>query len=167
MCPACGFLTTPASASSCPCCGADPRLPLWRQTRPAWLGVRFFAAGFDHGAFAGLSAFLSSLFPSFAGHPLFLGALYFAFFALPTALFATTLGKALFGLRVLDATTGQRPSCKQALIREIPGRLLTFFLLSPLGYATVLRKHSRAQTFHDLLASTVVCRSAPRPSRPS
>lgn len=163
MCPACGSLLPADDASLCPTCHADRRLSVWRLYEPAWLGVRFLAASLDHLLYAGGIALLSLLRWPWTSHPAFQLSLYFGFFFTWTWAWGTTPGKALFRLRVADASSGSCPSAFQLFLREILGRFLTFFLLSPLGYLTVLSPHSRAQTLHDRLAKTLVL--APRPPR--
>jgi uncharacterized RDD family membrane protein YckC len=81
-----------------------------------------------------------------------------AYFALSDAFFGATLGKLVFGLRVVSGEGG-RPSLKQALIREavtvvgaIPlvGPLLAFG--SWIWIAKTIRSNARGQGEHDMLA---------------
>ena len=69
--------------------------------------------------------------------------------------FGATVGKALLGLRVCSALTGEDAMLWQCVFRETVGRMLSAVLFA--GYfISALRRDGRA--LHDLLADTVVIR---------
>ena len=68
---------------------------------------------------------------------------------------AATPGKLLAGIRVVHAETGERLTFSQAVIRYL-GYIVSFVPLL-VGYFWML-KHPRKQTWHDLLAKSVVIR---------
>ena len=82
-------------------------------------------------------------------------SLIYVYFLWTVASFGGTPAKLLLGLRVVDATSGQKLSIPQALLREL-ARLVS---LAPVGIGCGLafvRKDRLA--FHDLMTNTVVKR---------
>lgn len=169
-CPACAIVHTSAtSQTTCSHCGAELHLQIWKATRPAYMRFRFLASLIDHALFGLMALFVLPI--CVHGVQLFYpqtnsvviqtcaqSVLYLLYFSLWTSVFSTTPGKWVCRLRVLDAQTGQRLTLKQAWNREGIGRFVCGMLISPVGYLTVLNPHSRAQTWADLWAGTVVVR---------
>ncbi len=82
--------------------------------------------------------------------------LIYGYFLWPVATFRGTPAKLLLGLRVVDASSGGRPSFLQVMLREILGRALCVLVLGG-GFALpLLRADQRA--LHDLISRTVVKR---------
>jgi uncharacterized RDD family membrane protein YckC len=71
---------------------------------------------------------------------------------------AATPGKLLAGIKVVHAVTGERLTFAQAVIRYL-GYIVSLVPLG-LGYFWML-KNPRKQTWHDLLAKSVVIRRGP------
>ncbi|MDZ5712475.1 RDD family protein [Jeotgalibacillus haloalkalitolerans] len=87
-------------------------------------------------------------------------AVFFAYFVLMTKFFGQTLGKMIFGLRVV-AKDGERPGWITVLIRELAGRYIytsiTFFGLPFLAVLYVAAAFTpKKQAVHDLFADTTV-----------
>lgn len=80
---------------------------------------------------------------------------YFAYFAVATWGWGGSPAKRLLGFSVVRAEDAAPISLGAAVLREVLGRALCLFL-APIGYATVISKHSRLQTLADILARTVV-----------
>jgi uncharacterized RDD family membrane protein YckC len=87
-------------------------------------------------------------------------AIVFVYFVVGDVLFGTTIGKAVFKIRVLGAA-GERPSVKEAFLREwfvllgaVPfvGPLLA--LIAWTAMAITIAKSPLAQGWHDRLAGT-------------
>nr|WP_285874005.1 RDD family protein [Halalkalibacter oceani] len=92
---------------------------------------------------------------SFSGQTVLTALLFFLYFAIMTKVAGQTVGKMVFGLRVVSAN-GQPLTWGQILFREGVGRLLhhIFFLLQVL-YVTVAFT-ARKQGLHDMIADTFV-----------
>jgi len=162
-CPSCMSSSLTSHQLRCPDCHVDPQLAVWKEIRPAYLGVRFLASIVDHVLFIIVSSLIftlmikSQLKPSTTAQLLIEVAMYFSYFAFLTGFFGTTPGKAIWKIRVINATSGKKVTMRASVIREFFGRFACLFL-SPMGYITVLTKHSRAQTYADIVAHTLVVR---------
>lgn len=130
------------------------------------LGVRFAARVIDS-VIAGALAGALGMVMGFGFLWLGVGSLViFAYFALTTALLGTTLGKKVFGLRVVGAE-GERPALPRAMAREafvvvgaVPfvGPLLA--LVAWIAIAVTASKSPTGQGLHDRLGGgTRVVRS--------
>ena len=73
---------------------------------------------------------------------------------------AQTVGKMLFGLRILDAN-GNPPTLARILLRNTLGYLLTA-LTAGIGYLMAALNRS-GRTLHDVLFQTYVVRARPKP----
>ena len=98
-----------------------------------------------------LAAFVPLNFISFV-ETLFYAALYIAFWSIKSA----TPGKMVFGLKIVDAKTGNKPSLGQFVGRYFAGFLSAIPFC--LGYLWVVWD-KRKQGFHDHLAGTVVIKT--------
>jgi uncharacterized RDD family membrane protein YckC len=78
--------------------------------------------------------------------------------AIPTAAWGRTLGKAVFGLRVLDARTRQRPGLGRCLLRTAVTQTLVFVLLGVLELVPCATDRRLRQSWHDKLARTFVAK---------
>lgn len=161
-CPACRE-TEVGDDGFCRVCKADSRSPVWRETVPAYLGVRFLAAVVDHvvalgaGQAAVAAAMSSWISPARTVPLIALNLLVFSgYFALFTGFFGATPGKLLFRLSVRRRVDGRRADPLRAILRETLGRLLCMFL-APVGYLPALTI-PRARTLADLVSGTVVVR---------
>jgi uncharacterized RDD family membrane protein YckC len=92
-------------------------------------------------------------------------AAFIVTWVLPTAItigcwmtLAATPGKLLLGLRVVNAETGERLTFVQCVLRYLGYIVSALPLLA--GYLWMLRS-TRRQTWHDLLAKSVVVRREP------
>ena len=84
--------------------------------------------------------------------------------ALPVTLWGRTLGKALFGLRVLDRRSKQVPGLAPALSRWLSYQLLLVLLVGVLDTAWCLVDRPWRQCWHDKLSDTFVTAGAPAAS---
>ncbi|ONK13967.1 RDD family protein [Streptomyces sp. MP131-18] len=78
------------------------------------------------------------------------------FEALPTALWARTPGKALFGLRVLDLQQQEKPGFGAALLRWLVYSLLGVLVVGIVNVLWALRDRPWRQCWHDKAADTFV-----------
>ncbi|MFB1080416.1 RDD family protein [Jeotgalibacillus sp. JSM ZJ347] len=96
----------------------------------------------------------------FSGVNIATAIVFFAYFVLMTKFFGQTLGKMIFGLKVLSKN-GERPGWIAVLIRELAGRYIytsiTFFGLPFLAILYVVAAFTpKKQAIHDLFADTTV-----------
>ena len=83
-----------------------------------------------------------------------------AYNIIAVANYGRTIGKAMLGIEVVDALTGERPDLGKAVTRALPqllGIIPFAFALSWIFYLPILWRESR-QGFHDQLAGTLVVR---------
>ncbi|MEY9849195.1 RDD family protein [Streptacidiphilus sp. MAP5-3] len=78
--------------------------------------------------------------------------------AIPTAAWGRTLGKAVFGLRVLDSRTRQRPGLGRCLLRTAVAQTSVFVLLGVLELIPCATDRRLRQSWHDKLARTFVAK---------
>ena len=134
------------------------------------MGLRVGAALFDiivvGAVFVGLSAVAGNLDTSggkfntsLSGGP-FLGYVAFViiYYGVAEALWQRTLGKALFGLRVVDANREARPAVGQVVVRTVMRIIDVLPLLYLIGFVSVLVTGERQQRLGDLLGGTTVAR---------
>jgi uncharacterized RDD family membrane protein YckC len=81
-----------------------------------------------------------------------------AYLALPLVYSGQTLGKKIFGLKVLPLDDDRPLNLKEALLREVIGRPLSFFTFG-IGIFSILWRHDR-RALHDLIGKTVVMQEA-------
>jgi uncharacterized RDD family membrane protein YckC len=101
---------------------------------------------------AGLQEFGVTSF--FLINPLFPGILGALYLTIMTAIFGQTLGKMIFGIKVIQKD-GSAPGWTTSVMRELIGRTLSQLLGSNLGYL-VCAFHPRKQALHDILIDTMV-----------
>lgn len=77
----------------------------------------------------------------------------FAYFVLMTRLFQQTLGKMVFGLKVINKAGG-KPSWSAVLFREVVGKFISETVLF-IGYVAVVFSKKK-QAWHDMIADTYV-----------
>lgn len=132
-------------------------LVLWVITFPVSLLIGLLSLAF------GFAASGESATETFSG-PVFLlqiisyvisGVIWIAYFAYFYQKKGATPGKLLFGMRVLDSSTGANLTLKQAILREFLARLLSGLLLLGIGYFIAAFREDR-KALHDLLAGTQV-----------
>lgn len=78
--------------------------------------------------------------------------IYYSYFVVMTLVFQQTLGKMIFGLRVVKLD-GQKPKVMDVLFREWIGRFISNFLFILYVFVAVLPKN---QGLHDYFADTYV-----------
>ena len=76
----------------------------------------------------------------------------------------STLGKMVFHSKIVDATTGEKPTIKQFLLRFV-GYMVVSFTLG-IGFIWILFD-ARKQGWHDKMANTVVVKVVPDSSKAS
>ena len=80
------------------------------------------------------------------------------YYALPLTFNGQTLGKKIFGLRVLPIDEDRSLNLKEALIRETVGKAMSFIALG-IGFFMILWRDDR-RALHDLLSKTIVVQDA-------
>ncbi len=80
------------------------------------------------------------------------------YYALPLTFNGQTLGKKIFGLRVLPIGEDRSLNLKEALIRETVGKAMSFIALG-IGFFMILW-HDDRRALHDLLSKTIVVQDA-------
>ncbi|TFE00916.1 RDD family protein [Jeotgalibacillus salarius] len=96
----------------------------------------------------------------FSGVNIVTAIVFFAYFVLMTKFFGQTLGKMIFGLRVVSKE-GKRPGWITVIIRELAGRYIytsiTFFGLPFLAILYAVAAFTpKKQGIHDIFADTAV-----------
>jgi len=81
--------------------------------------------------------------------------------ALPTALWGRTLGKALFGLRVLDLRSKRKPGLGRALARWLSYQLLLLLAVGVFDLMWCMVDRPWRQCWHDKAGGTFVTSGAP------
>jgi uncharacterized RDD family membrane protein YckC len=82
--------------------------------------------------------------------------------ALPTVMFGRTLGKALCGLRVVDAASGRRPGFRRGVLRWLSHQPLLLVLLAPFALIGSVCDRPLRRSWPDRVARTYVAGSARR-----
>lgn len=92
---------------------------------------------------------------SYSGEALLSALVFFLYFAIMTKKYGQTIGKMVFGLRVISKD-GDELSWSQIIFREGVGRFIhqVFFLLQALYVAVAFT--AKKQGFHDMIADTYV-----------
>ncbi|RAG84871.1 hypothetical protein DN069_14560 [Streptacidiphilus pinicola] len=75
---------------------------------------------------------------------------------IPVAVWGRTLGKAMFGLTVLDARSKSRPRLGRTLLRTAMCQTLVFLLLGILELVPCATDRKLRQSWHDKLGATFV-----------
>ncbi len=165
-CPSCHacFLPEAPNPAHCPTCGAFADPAIWRGLRIVSMRWRFLASLIDHALFFALWWGLAALLRQIGSVDLS-GAsrwaafvqtlLYFGFFAGTTWGWGGSPAKRALGIVVVRAEDARPITLLASVLREILGRAVCLFL-APIGYATVISRHSRLQTLADILAKTIV-----------
>jgi uncharacterized RDD family membrane protein YckC len=140
-----------------------------KTPRPAELPPRLAARAIDIGVLVAVDVSLGKMM-GFGFDWLLIGAsIVLAYFVLSDTVAGATPGKAVLGLRVIDAEGGGRPSLRQALIREafmvvgaVPfaGPLLA--LAAWVWIGVTIRSNPLRRGKHDLLAGTRVIATSRR-----
>lgn len=75
-------------------------------------------------------------------------------FSFMVSMKGTTIGKHIFGIKVLNDQTKTRPTLPKAILRELIGKYVSLLFLAG-GYFWILFTEQR-RGWHDLIANTVV-----------
>jgi uncharacterized RDD family membrane protein YckC len=82
--------------------------------------------------------------------------------AVPTALWGRTLGKGVFGLRVLDRRSQQKPGFGGSLARWLSYQLMLMLLVGVLDVLWCMVDRPWRQCWHDKIGRTFVASTRPR-----
>ncbi len=124
-------------------------------------GARLQASALDTVFAAALAQFASVLLASFInGDYEFISALLITvlYYALPLTINGQTLGKKIYGLRVLPFEGDRALSWREALTRETVGKGISYITLG-IGFFMILWRDDR-RALHDLLSKTIVVQDA-------
>lgn len=124
-------------------------------------GPRFQASAIDTVFAAALSKFAAVILASFIkGDYEFLSAVLITvlYYAFPLTVNGQTLGKKIYGLRVLPFEGDRSLTWKEALIRETIGKGIAYVTLC-LGFFMILWRDDR-RGLHDLISKTIVVQDA-------
>ena len=124
-------------------------------------GARLQASTLDTVFAAALAQFATVMLASvMSGDYEFIAAILITvlYYALPLTFNGQTLGKKIFGLRVLPIDEDRSLNIKEALIRETIGKAMSYIALG-IGFFMILWRDDR-RALHDLLSKTIVMQDA-------